>query len=95
MDGEYPPGNTAPVKTWPYWYGIVKENPELILTKNGKCEVTVFASGKLIWQSVVEDGVVYRLPSGFKSERWQFVVTTAVPVFNLQVAETSKELAVV
>ena len=95
MDGEYPPGNTAPVKTWPYWYGIVKENPELILTKNGKCEVTVFASGELIWQSVVEDGVVYRLPSGFKSERWQFVVTTAVPVFNLQVAETSKELAVV
>lgn len=94
-DGAYPPGNSPPVKSWPYWYGVTKDHPELRLTQNGKCEVTVFASGNLIWQSVVENGVVYRLPSGFKSERWQFVVTTAVPVFNLQVAETAKELAVV
>jgi hypothetical protein len=95
LHGEYPPGNGYPTKVWPYWYGIVRENPEITLTQNGKCEVIVYASGELVWQSVVEDGVVYRLPSGFKSERWQFAVTTAVPVFNLQVAETSKELAVV
>jgi hypothetical protein len=93
LDGEYPPGNDYPTKVWPYWYGIVKENPELILTQNGKCEVTVYAGKDLVWQSVVEDGVVYRLPSGFKSERWQFEINTAVPVYNLQVAETSKELA--
>jgi hypothetical protein len=95
LDGEDPPGNSYPTKAWPYWYGIVEENPELALTDDAKCEVSVYASGKLIWQSVVKDGVIYRLPSGFKSEIWQFVVATNVPVFNLQVAETSKELAVV
>jgi hypothetical protein len=95
LDGEYPPGNSYPTKAWPYWYGIVEEEPELVLPKNVKCEVSVYASGKLIWQSAVKDGVIYRLPSGFKSEIWQFVVATNVPVFNLQVAETSKELAVV
>lgn len=95
FDGEYAPGNAYPTKPWPYWYGVIRENPEIRSPVNGKCEVSVYAAGELVWQSAVEDGVVYRLPSGFKSERWQFVVTTNVPVFNLQVAETSKELSVV
>jgi len=93
--GSYPPGNTAPVQAWPYWYGIVQDVPELTLPNDAECEITVLANGVVVWQGYVEDGVAYRLPSGYKAERWQFKIKTRVPVYNLQVAETSKELAVV
>lgn len=93
--GAYPPGNTAPVQVWPYWYGVVVDVPELTLPIDAECEVRVYANGALVWQGYVEDAVTYRLPSGFKAERWQFAIKTRVPIFNLQVAETSKELAVV
>jgi len=93
--GAYPPGNAAPVHTWPYWYGIIANPPELTLPDDVECEVRVYANGVLVWQGYVEDAVVYRLPSGFKSERWQFAIKTRVPIFNLQAAETPKELAVV
>jgi hypothetical protein len=94
-DGAYPPGNSAPVQVWPYWYGVVNDGPELSLPDNVECEVTVVANGENVWQGYVEDGVAYRLPSGFKCERWQFKIKTRVPIYNLQVAETSKELSVV
>lgn len=93
--GSYPPGNTAPVQVWPYWYGVVSDIADLTLPDGVECEVSVYANGVLVWQGYVEDAVVYRLPSGFKAERWQFGVKTRVPIFNLQVAETSKEIAVV
>lgn len=93
--GAFPPGNSAPVKPWPYWYGVVADVPELTLPNNVECEVTVIANGENVWQGYVEDGVAYRLPSGFKCERWQFKIKTRVPIYNLQVAETSKELSVV
>jgi hypothetical protein len=93
--GTFPPGNSSPVKAWPYWYGVVPDMPELTLPSDVECEVAVVANGNIVWQGYVEDGVPHRLPSGFKCERWQFKIKTRVPIYNLQVAETSKELAVV
>jgi hypothetical protein len=94
-DGSYPPGNTAPVATWPYWYGVATDLPEISLPTDVECEVTILVDGEALWTGYIEDSVIYRLPSGYKSERWQIRIQTRVPVYNLQIAETAKELILV
>lgn len=92
-DGSLPPGEAAPVAVWPYWYGVVPTDAEYDLPPGAVCEFTVFADSAIVWRGLVESGVVYRLPSGFKSDTWQIQIKTRVPVLNVQIAETAKELA--
>lgn len=77
---------------WPYWYGIVNSGVEYPLPPNVKVLLSVFSGGALIFQQAMESGVVRRLPSGFKSDTWQIHIKTRVPVYNVQIAETVKEL---
>lgn len=91
--GSYPPGNGPPAAVWPYWYGVVPVYDVAPLPEGNVCSITVVCNGLNVWQRVVESGVMYRLPSGFKSDLWQIYVKTRVPVLNIQIAETGKELA--
>lgn len=90
-DGDIPPGNPD-LDPWPFWYGVLGFGLEPPLPPGAVCELTVFADARLVFRELVANGVPYRLPSGYKAETWQFQVRSRVPVMNIQVAETQKEL---
>lgn len=56
-------------------------------------KLTVYASGKNMGSITIRNSGAVRLPSGFKSDRWEFQLDGNVPVRHIKVAETSKELA--
>lgn len=91
-DGDPPPGNPD-ADPWPFWYGVVASGLAPPLPPGAVCELVVFAGNAIVFRQIVNDGVVYRLPSGYKSDVWQVQVRTRVPVLNIQIAETSKEIA--
>lgn len=91
-DGDTPPDNPS-ADPWPYWYGVIPSVSDPDLPAGGVCEVVVYADGAVVFRQIVTSGVVYRLPAGFKSDTWQVQVRTRVPVLNIQIAETGKELA--
>ena len=51
--------------------------------------LTVFANGKQVASIQVRDSNPFRLPSGFKADRWEFQLSGNIPVRHLKVAETS------
>lgn len=55
--------------------------------------LTIFADGKQRAVIHVRNHQPFRLPSGFKADRWEFQVNGNVPLRFIKVAETSKELA--
>jgi hypothetical protein len=54
--------------------------------------VGIVADGRQVFFGVVEDGVVRRLPSGFKARLWQVSLESNRTVYQVAVAETGKEL---
>lgn len=92
LDGATPPGNPS-AAPWPFWYGVTGDGAEVPLPPGAVCELIVFAGGAIVFRQLVLSGVVYRLPSGFKNDTWQVQVRSRVPVLNIQIAETAKELA--
>lgn len=90
--GATPPDNPSH-DPWPYWYGVASGSADYDLPDGGVCEIIIFASGAIVWRGIVESGVMYRLPSGFKADLWQVQIKSRVPVMNVQIAETPKELA--
>lgn len=52
----------------------------------------VYADGELVYAQSVEDSEIVRLPSGFKTSRWQFRLVGNAPCYSLAVSETRKEL---
>lgn len=56
-------------------------------------QITVYCNGTLVATKQITDRSTYRLPSGFKGDRWQFKVTGNVPIKAIKFAETAKELA--
>jgi len=58
-----------------------------------KARFLVYANRVLIYdQEVPVSGEGIRLPSGFKSDIWQFEIRARVPVYSMHVASTMKEL---
>lgn len=56
--------------------------------------VRVYADGVLVWtRELRTSGELMRLPSGFKSDFYQIEINAIVSVYNIQVAESAKELA--
>ena len=55
--------------------------------------LSVYANGVLRAKIQVKNHQAFRLPSGFKADRWEFQLDGNVPLRYLKVAETSKELA--
>jgi hypothetical protein len=47
---------------------------------------------ELVYTQTVEDEDVYRLPTGFKSDVWQFELVGNTDVYSIAFAETAKEL---
>lgn len=56
-------------------------------------QVKIYCNGVLVSTRSVTDRSTYRLPSGFKSDRWQFRLSGNVPLRAFKIAETAKELA--
>jgi len=55
-------------------------------------QLTVLCQGRQVAVFDVKDSKPFRLPSGFKGDRWEFKFTGNVPVRHLKVAETSRGL---
>lgn len=55
----------------------------------------VYANGELRFDRVITTQNMFRLPSGFKADVWQFEIIGNTTVYSLQVAETGKELEAV
>jgi hypothetical protein len=56
-------------------------------------QISVYCNGVLVTTKQITNRLTYRLPSGFKGDRWQFKVTGNVPIKAIKFAETAKELA--
>lgn len=56
-------------------------------------QISIYCNGVLVTTRQITDRQTYRLPSGFKGDRWQFRVTGNVPIKAIKFAETGKELA--
>jgi hypothetical protein len=56
-------------------------------------QVKIYCNGILVSTRSITDRSTYRLPSGFKSDRWQFRLSGNVPLRTFKIAETAKELA--
>jgi hypothetical protein len=56
-------------------------------------QVKIYCNGVLVSTTSITDRSTYRLPSGFKSDRWQFRLSGNVPLRAFKIAETAKELA--
>jgi len=64
-----------------------------ILPTTEKVRFKVYADRRLIYdQPVPENGAALRLPSGFKSDIWQFELRGRAPIYSMHVASTMKEL---
>jgi len=67
------------------------DNPES-LTDFGS--VKIYADERLVTtKSLVKSGQVFRLPSGFKADFWQFEITSKVVVVSVELATSARELA--
>lgn len=55
-------------------------------------QLSVFCQGKKVATINVENTNPFRLPSGFKGDRWEFQLNGNVPIRHLKVAETSRGL---
>jgi hypothetical protein len=56
-------------------------------------QVKIYCNGVLVSTKSITDRSTYRLPSGFKGDRWQFRLSGNVPLRAFKIAETAKELA--
>ena len=55
--------------------------------------LTVYADGQKVAELNIQNRNLYRLPSGFKADRWEFKVNGNIPLRHIKIAETAKELA--
>jgi len=55
--------------------------------------LTVIAQGRQVASITVKNSLMFRLPSGFKADRWELQLNGNVPVRHVKLAETAKELA--
>jgi hypothetical protein len=57
----------------------------------GVCRV--YADDRLVYtRGLMKSGEIWKLPSGFKADFWQYEVETSARVLNIQVASSTKEL---
>lgn len=67
-----------------------------ILASGIRARLRVWADRVLVYdQTVPRNGLGVRLPSGFKSAIWQFEIRARAPVYQLHVASSMRELALV
>lgn len=62
--------------------------------QNLSVRLIVHVRDKVVFDSIIQTEDVIRLPTGFKSDIWQFEMIGNTDVYSLQVAETPKQLAI-
>lgn len=78
---------------------VVPTDPPLepispVLPDGVHCAMALYADGALVSTSYITAvKTLLRPPSGFKAQRWQFVILTRVPVIQVRLASTVRELA--
>lgn len=82
--------NERPLNTTLYNGSLLEPIPSI---EDRYILVSVYADGILRARIQVKNRQPFRLPSGFKSDNWEFQIDGNVSVRYLKVAETSKELA--
>jgi len=70
---------------------LMAETPDEVSSRF--IQISIYCNGTLVTTRQITDRNAYRLPSGFKGDRWQFKVTGNVPIKAIKFAETAKELA--
>ena len=56
-------------------------------------QLKIYCNGQLIATKSVVNRNDFRLPSGFKGDRWEFQFNGNIPISQVRIAETAKELA--
>jgi hypothetical protein len=54
---------------------------------------TMYANGEIVFDTIVQNQDMVRLPTGFKRDVYQFEMVSNTEVFSVSVAQTGKELA--
>jgi hypothetical protein len=62
------------------------------LTQPSVTRFRAYAGGVLVYDVLLEDELIMRLPTGFKRDVWQFEILSNSNVYSLQIAETGKGL---
>lgn len=55
-------------------------------------QITAFADGIERFRGFINNSGMFRLPSGFKADNWEFVINGNIPLRYIKIAETVKEL---
>jgi hypothetical protein len=82
--------NTTPINTFVLNGSLLTPIPDI---EDRYVLLSVYANGVLRAKIQVKNHQPFRLPSGFKADRWEFQLDGNVPLRYLKIAETSKELA--
>ena len=72
--------------------GVPVYTEQVRLAEDKAMRIRIWADRQLVFDVEVEASQTIRLPSGFKSDTWQFEVISRVPVLSIALAETMKEL---
>lgn len=91
----YPPPNSVPAgadlaSSFPIPLPDMTE--EVRLDEDKDIRLRIWADRQIVFDSQVRSMEIVRLPSGFKSDLWQFEVISRLPVMQIVLADTSKEL---
>lgn len=52
-----------------------------------------YADGEIVYDKIISNQEMYRMPLGFKADVWQFEMVSNSDVFSVSIAQTGKELA--
>jgi hypothetical protein len=53
----------------------------------------VYADGEVVYDQIVDNQGLYRLPAGFKRDIYQFEMISNTEVYSAAIAQTARELA--
>ena len=69
-------------------------SPDQELKDNQRGLCRLYADGRLVFtRELFKSGELWKLPSGFMADFWQYEIETRVKVLNIQIASSAKELA--
>ena len=64
-----------------------------IIARNADVQFKAYADGRLVYSEPVLDNKMFKLPTGFKNDIWEFEVTGRRIIYSITVAETARGLA--
>ncbi len=65
---------------------------DFVAASETEVNVTIFAGGEEVLTETIEPNVIYRMPSGFKSDLWQVRLVGNADIYSFAMASTKREL---